>query len=66
MIIQINTYLKMINSKIRNIVEDQYKDKSAGIQAKLAAKVQKVLDEYMLKRKEKKELGHQINQEGKK
>ena len=49
-----NTYLKMINSKIRNIVEDQYKDKSAGIQAKLAAKVQKVLDEYMLKLKEKK------------
>ena len=49
-----NTYLKMINSKIRNIVEDQYKDKSAGTQAKLAAKVQKVLDEYMLKLKEKK------------
>ena len=48
------TYLKMINSKIRNIVEDQYKDKSAGTQAKLAAKVQKVLDEYMLKLKEKK------------
>ncbi|MDB2445672.1 DNA sulfur modification protein DndD [Nitrosopumilus sp.] len=49
-----NTYLKMINSKIRNIVEDQYKDKSAGIQAQLAAKVQKVLDSYMLKLKEKK------------
>ncbi len=49
-----NTYLKMINSKIRNIVEDQYKDKSAGIQAQLAAKVQKVLDAYMLKLKEKK------------
>ena len=49
-----NTYLKMINSKIRNIVEDQYKDKSAGTQAKLAAKVQKVLDDYMLKLKEKK------------
>jgi DNA sulfur modification protein DndD len=49
-----NTYLKMVNSKIRNIVEDQYKDKSAGIQAKLAVKVQKVLDEYMLKLKEKK------------
>lgn len=49
-----NTYLKMVNSKIRNIVEDQYKDKSAGTQAKLAVKVQKVLDEYMLKLKEKK------------
>ena len=49
-----NTYLKMINSKIRNIVADQYKDKNAGIQATLATKVQKVLDEYVLKLKEKK------------
>ena len=49
-----NTYLKMINSKIRNIVADQYKDKNAGIQAQLATKVQKVLDEYILKLKEKK------------
>ena len=48
------TYLKMINSKIRNIVADQYKDKNAGIQAQLATKVQKVLDEYILKLKEKK------------
>ena len=49
-----NTYLKMINSKIRNIVADQYKDKSAGVQVQLATKVQKVLDEYILKLKEKK------------
>ena len=49
-----NTYLKMINSKIRNIVADQYKDKNAGTQATLATKVQKVLDEYVLKLKEKK------------
>jgi len=49
-----NTYLKMINSKIRNIVADQYKDKNAGTQAQLATKVQKVLDEYILKLKEKK------------
>ena len=49
-----NTYLKMINSKIRNIVADQYKDKNAGIQAQLATKVQKVLDEDILKLKEKK------------
>ena len=49
-----NTYLKMINSKIRNIVADQYKDKSSGTQATLATKVQKVLDEYILKLKEKK------------
>jgi len=49
-----NTYLKMINSKIRNIVADQYKDKSSGIQVQLATKVQKVLDEYILKLKEKK------------
>jgi len=48
------TYLKMINSKIRNIVADQYKDKNAGLQAQLATKVQKVLDEYILKLKEKK------------
>ena len=47
-------HLKIINSKLRNVVEDQYKDKNAGIQAKLAIKVQKVLDEYMLKLKEKK------------
>ena len=49
-----NTYLKIINSKIRNIVADQYKDKNAGTQVQLATKVQKVLDEYMLKLKEKK------------
>ena len=49
-----NTYLKMINHKIRNIVADQYKDKSAGVQVQLATKVQKVLDEYILKLKEKK------------
>ena len=45
----------MINSKIRNIVAGPIqRQECAGIQAKLAAKVQKVLDEYMLKLKEKK------------
>ena len=49
-----NSNLKIKNSKIRNIVADQYKDKNAGTQAQLATKVQKVLDEYILKLKEKK------------
>jgi len=49
-----NTYLKIVNSKIRNIVADQYKDKNAVTQVRLATKVQKVLDEYILKLKEKK------------
>jgi len=49
-----NTYLKIKNSKIRNIVVDQHKDKNAGTQAQLVTKVQKVLDEYILKLKEKK------------
>lgn len=49
-----NTYLKMINVKIRNIIADKYKDKNAGVQAELATKVQKVLDEYIEKLKVKK------------
>jgi DNA sulfur modification protein DndD len=48
------TYLKLINVKIRNIIADRYKDKNAGVQAELAGKVQKVLDEYIEKLKEKK------------
>jgi len=48
------SYLKMINVKIRNIIADKYKDKNAGIQAELATKVQKVLDEYIEKLKVKK------------
>lgn len=49
-----NSYLKMINVKIRNIIADKYKDENAGIQAELATKVQKVLDEYKEKLKVKK------------
>ena len=49
-----NSYLKMINVKIRNILVDKYKDKNAGIQAELATRVQKVLDEYIEKLKIKK------------
>ena len=49
-----NSYLKMINLKMRNILEDKYKDKNSGTQAKLATKVQKVLDEYVEKLKIKK------------
>jgi len=44
----------MINVKLRNILVDKYKDKNAGIQAELATKVQKVLDEYIEKLKVKK------------
>jgi len=49
-----SAYLKMINVKLRNILVDKYKDKNAGIQAELATKVQKVLDEYIEKLKVKK------------
>jgi DNA sulfur modification protein DndD len=49
-----NSYLKMINVKLRNIIADKYKDKNAGTQAELAGKVQKVLDEYIEKLKVKK------------
>ena len=49
-----NSYLKMTNVKIRNIIADKYKDKNAGTQAELATKVQKVLDEYIEKLKVKK------------
>ena len=49
-----NSYLKMINVKLRNILSDKYKDKNAGIQAELATRVQKVLDEYVEKLKVKK------------
>lgn len=49
-----NSYLKMINVKLRNILADKYKDEDAGIQAKLASNVQKVLDEYIERLKVKK------------
>jgi DNA sulfur modification protein DndD len=49
-----NSYLKMINFKLRNILADKYKDENAGVQAELATKVQKVLDEYVEKLKVKK------------
>jgi len=49
-----NSYLKMLNFKLRNILADKYKDKNAGVQAELATKVQKVLDEYVEKLKIKK------------
>ena len=49
-----NSYLKMINLKLRNIIADKYKDKNAGTQAELATKVQNVLDEYIEKLKVKK------------
>lgn len=48
------SYLKLINVKIRNIIADRYKDKNAKTQAEIAAKVQKVLDEYIKKLKERK------------
>lgn len=49
-----DSYLKMINVKVRNILADKYKNKNAGIQAELATRVQKVLDEYIEKLKIKK------------
>ena len=49
-----NTYLKMINVKIRNIIDERYKNENADTQTKLATRVQKVLDEYMEKLKVKK------------
>jgi DNA sulfur modification protein DndD len=49
-----NSYLKMINFKLRNIILDKYKDENAGTQAELATRVQKVLDEYIEKLKIKK------------
>lgn len=48
------TYLKMVNVKLRNVLADKYKDKNAGIQAELAGRVQKVLDEYIERLKIKK------------
>lgn len=48
------SYLKMVNLKLRNIIADKYKDKNVGIQAELATRVQKVLDEYIEKLKIKK------------
>ena len=53
-IVNKKSYLKMINVKIRNILTEKYKDKNSGIQAELATKVQKVLDQYIEKLKEKK------------
>lgn len=47
-------YLKYINSKLRNIIDDQFKNKDATKQIELARKVQKVLDEYVEKLKIKK------------
>lgn len=48
------TYIKLLNSKLRNIVADKYKDKNAKTQAELASRVQDVLDEYIERLKIKK------------
>jgi DNA sulfur modification protein DndD len=53
-IVSKNSYLKMINLKLRNIIADKYKDKNTATQAELAGRVQKVLDEYIEKLKVKK------------
>ena len=49
-----NSYERLLNIKIRNILSDRYKNKNAEIQVELAIKVQKVLDEYVDKLKIKK------------
>lgn len=48
------SYIKMLNVKMRNIISDQYKDKNAKTQVELAKKVQNVLDDYVERLKEKK------------
>jgi len=46
--------VKMINSKIKNILSEKYKDQKTSVQVELAEKVQQVLDEYAIKLKSKK------------
>jgi DNA sulfur modification protein DndD len=48
------SYLKLVKFSLRNINTAKYRNKGAGIQVELAAKVQKILDEYAIKLKEKK------------
>jgi len=48
------SYLRLLKSKLRNIISEKYLDKNAGIQVELANKVQKILDEYSNKLKDKK------------
>lgn len=47
-------FLKMVTKKLRDTLSEQYTDKNASVQVKLAEKVQKVLDEYSEKLKIKK------------
>ena len=48
------TYMNMVNLKIRNIIDERNKNNSTDNQMNLASKVQKVLDQYIEKLKEKK------------
>jgi len=49
-----NSYERLLNVKIRNILSDRYKNKNAEVQVELTMQVQKVLDEYVDKLKIKK------------
>jgi len=53
-IIQEQTMIKLLNSKIRNILEQKYKDSSTKQQVEIAERIQQILDEYTEKLKDKK------------
>ena len=47
-------YVKLLNFKLRNIIDEQFKNEDLTTQTKLAKEVQKVLDDYIEKLKIKK------------
>lgn len=49
-----NSLVKMVNSKIKILIDEKQKDQRTSAQTAIAEKVQKVLDEYAMKLKEKK------------
>lgn len=53
-IVNNSSLLKVINSRIKGLVEEKHKDERTSAQVEAANKVQKVLDEYAKKLKEKK------------
>jgi len=46
--------VRLINSKIKNILSEKYKDKKTSVQIELTEKVQKALEEYSVRLKAKK------------
>lgn len=49
-----NSLIKIINAKLKNLIEEKQKDKKTSAQTALAEKVQLILDEYGMKLKERK------------